>query len=150
MIKESHKSDAEALYRQFIDAWNTRNAQAMADLFTNEGKMIGFDGSQSIGREEVFSHLQPIFTTHPTPSYVSILKDCRLLGSNVVLVSAIAGMAPPDQIELDSGFNALHTLVASKKDGKWLIELFQNTPAQFHGRPELVKKMTDELRSMGT
>lgn len=26
------------------------------------------------------------------------------------------------------------------------IQLFQNTPAQFHGRPELVEQMTEELR----
>jgi hypothetical protein len=28
----------------------------------------------------------------------------------------------------------------------WRIELFQNTPAQFHGRPELVSEMTAELQ----
>jgi len=33
-----------------------------------------------------------------------------------------------------------------KIDGEWRIKLFQNTPAQFHGRPELVEQMTDELR----
>ncbi len=40
------------------------------------------------------------------------------------------------------------TLVAVKSDGKWRILLFQNTPAQFHGRPELVQQMTEELRRL--
>ncbi|TMB75962.1 MAG: DUF4440 domain-containing protein, partial [Chloroflexi bacterium] len=26
--------------------------------------------------------------------------------------------------------------------------LFQNTPAQFHGRPELVQQLTEELRQL--
>ncbi|MGZ4033139.1 MAG: SgcJ/EcaC family oxidoreductase, partial [Tumebacillaceae bacterium] len=30
----------------------------------------------------------------------------------------------------------------------WQIALFQNTPAQFHGRPELVEQMTAELREL--
>jgi len=39
-------------------------------------------------------------------------------------------------------------MVVVKSDGQWRIAVFQNTPAQFHGRPELVKKMTDELRQL--
>ena len=44
--------------------------------------------------------------------------------------------------------NAHQTLVAVKHDGLWRIQLFQNTPAQFHGRPELVQHMTEELRQV--
>lgn len=43
----------------------------MAEQFTEKGELIGFDGSQAIGREEIFSHLQQIFESHPTPPYVS-------------------------------------------------------------------------------
>ena len=32
-------------------------------------------------------------------------------------------------------------------DGQWRIALFQNTPAQFHGRPEAAEALTDELRA---
>ncbi len=46
----------------------------------------------------------------------------------------------------DGEDNTHHTLVAAKRDDKWCIILFQNTPAQFHGRPHLVQEMTDELR----
>jgi len=28
------------------------------------------------------------------------------------------------------------------------IALFQNTPAQFHGRPELAQQLTEELRQL--
>nr|WP_263596933.1 hypothetical protein [Metabacillus idriensis] len=35
-----------------------------------------------------------------------------------------------------------------KRENKWLIQLFQNTPAKFHGRPELNEQMTKELNQL--
>ena len=48
--------------------------------------------------------------------------------------------------DIDPAFNTHHTLLAVKIGEEWKIELFQNTPAQFHGRPHLVEQMTEELR----
>jgi hypothetical protein len=61
---------------------------------------------------------------------------------------AVVGMVPPAQSDLNPAVNAIQTLVAAKRDGKWRIALFQNTPAQFHGRPELVQQLTEELRQI--
>ncbi|HEY7975098.1 MAG TPA: DUF4440 domain-containing protein, partial [Ktedonobacterales bacterium] len=44
--------------------------------------------------------------------------------------------------------NAIQTLIVCQRDGVWRIALFQNTPAQFHGRPDLVAQMTDELQQL--
>jgi hypothetical protein len=33
-----------------------------------------------------------------------------------------------------------------KDEGKWRIALFQNTPAAFHGRPELAEQLSADLR----
>jgi uncharacterized protein (TIGR02246 family) len=90
--------------------------------------------------------LQRIFADHPTAPYVSKVKSVRFLSPEVALLRAIVGMIPPAQSDLDPNLNALQTLIASKRNGQWRIELFQNTPAQFHGRPELVQEMTEELR----
>jgi len=57
-------------------------------------------------------------------------------------------MVPPGQSDLNPKVNTHHTLMAVRIEGEWRIELFQNTPAQFHGRPELVEQMTEELRQM--
>ncbi|MGG1482383.1 SgcJ/EcaC family oxidoreductase [Bacillus smithii] len=144
-MKSTVSNEVQALYQQLIDGWNNRSARAMADQFAEDGEMIGFDGSQAIGREEIFSHLDPIFKEHPTPPFVTKVKNVRFLDSDAAILRAIAGMVPPGQSEIDPKLNTHHTLVAVKKDGKWRIALFQNTPAQFHGRPELVEQMTEEL-----
>ena len=64
------------------------------------------------------------------------------------MLGAIAGMVPPGDTDVNPQVNTHHTLVAVRRDEKWQIELFQNTPAQFHGRPELVEEMTNELREL--
>jgi hypothetical protein len=57
-------------------------------------------------------------------------------------------MAPPGQADLDPGLNAVQTVVAARRDGEWRVALFQNTPAQFHGRPDLSDALTTELRQV--
>jgi hypothetical protein len=52
---------------------------------------------------------------------------------------------PPVKNEINPGTNAIQTLIANFEKGAWKISLFQNTPAQFHGHPELVENMTKEL-----
>jgi uncharacterized protein (TIGR02246 family) len=148
IMKPSVSNEVQAVYQQLLDAWNNRSARAMADLFTEDGESIGFDGSQSIGREEIFSHLKTIFEDHPTAQFVSKVKDVRFLGSEVAILRAIAGMVPPGQSDINPKVNTHHTLVVVKNEGNWRIQLFQNTPAQFHGRPELVEQMTEELREL--
>jgi uncharacterized protein (TIGR02246 family) len=103
---------------------------------------------QLIGRAEIVSSIQQIFADHLTAPYVSKVRVVRFLSPEVAVLRAIVGMIPPAQPDLDPNLNALQTLIASKRDGQWRIVLFQNTPAQFHGRPDLVQQMTEELRQL--
>jgi len=57
-------------------------------------------------------------------------------------------MAPPGQPDLNPEVNAIQTLAAKREAGGRQIELYQNTPAQFHGWPELARKLTEELRQL--
>ncbi len=148
VMKSSATDEVQGLYQKLLDAWNNRNARAMAELFIEDGESIGFDGSQSIGQDEIFSHLKPIFEHHPTAKYVSKVKGVHFLTSEIAILRAIAGMIPPGQLDINPKVNTHQTLVAVKSEGNWRIKLFQNTPAQFHGRPELVEQMTEELREL--
>jgi len=142
------ESEVRTLYRQLLDGWNKRNADAMAVLFAEDGDIIGFDGSQLSGRAEIASTLQQIFADHITPPYVSKVRGVRFLSPEAAILRAVVGMVPAGQSDLDPNLNAIQVLVAAKQDGKWRIVLFQNTPAQFHGRPELVHELTEELRQL--
>ena len=137
-----------SIYQDLLEAWNNKNARGMADLFAEDGEQIGFDGSQSIGRSEIFSHLDPIFKHHRTARFVSKVRSVKFLSDKIAILRAIAGMVPPEQSDINPSVNTFHTLVVQENEGIWKIKLYQNTPAQFHGRPELVEQMTEELRQL--
>ena len=143
-----YHDEVQNLYQKLIEAWNKRDAKGMAEQFAEQGVQIGFDGSKIIGPEEILAHIKPIFENHPTAPFVTKVKDIRPLGTNAAILYAIAGMIPPGKSDIEPAVNAHQTLVAVKIDHDWRIELFQNTPAQFHGRPELVEEMTEELRRL--
>jgi len=89
-----------------------------------------------------------MFADHPTAIYVGKVRGVRFLTPQVAILRAVAGMVPRGQPDLNPAVNAIQTLVAARHDGQWQIELFQNTPAQFHGRPELAQQLTEELRQL--
>ena len=144
----SDEMEVRTLYRELLDGWNKRNADAFAAPFTEDGAVIGFDGSQMTGRVDITATLEQIFADHITAPYVSKVRSLRLLSPEVAILRAIVGMVPPGQVDLNPAVNAHQTVVAVKRDGIWRIELLQTTPAQFHGRPDLVQHMTEELRQV--
>ncbi|MBP1948668.1 SgcJ/EcaC family oxidoreductase [Virgibacillus litoralis] len=140
------KNKIKALYQKMIDGWNTRSAHDMAGQFTKFGESIGFDGSLMSGQDEMISQLSGIFDEHPTPPFVTKIKEIRFVGEDTAILRAIVGMVPPGQNELNPELNAYQTIVAAKQSNEWKIELLQNTPAQYHGRPDLVEEITEELK----
>jgi uncharacterized protein (TIGR02246 family) len=139
----------KALYEDLLDAWNRRDAKAMAALYAPNGGQVGFDGSTANTPAEIEALLTPIFADHPTARFVAKVREVRALGSNAALLRAVAGMIPPGKTDIMPERNAVQMLVASRQgDDRWLVEMFQNTPAAFDGRPEEAEKLTNELRSM--
>ena len=145
----STEGKIRTLYEQLLAAWNRRDAQAMADLFAAHGSMVGFDGTTIDGGPlQIEAHLAPIFRDHPTSNYVSKVSWIRLLGDDVGLLQAFAGMVPPGKTEINPAVNAIQTMVAVQRNAKWCVGHFQNTPAAFHGRPEAVAELTRELQEL--
>ena len=135
------------LYTSLLEAWNARDATAFADQFTGSGSSVGFDGSQMDGREAIRTELARIFADHTPATYVAIVREVRRLGS-ATLLRAVAGMVPPGASALKPERNVVHSMVAVLEDGAPRIALYQNTPARFDGRPQLVEELTAELTSV--
>lgn len=141
MVTDSDRDDATAAardaYRQLLVAWNERDARAFSALFDTDGVMIGYDGSSAEGRDEILGHLDPIFENHPTATYLAHVTDLREIGGGLVMLRAMAGMVPPGENQVNPSVNALHTALVRTVSGRPSIVLFQNTPAQYHGRQDL-------------
>jgi uncharacterized protein (TIGR02246 family) len=142
------EKEVRALYDTLITGWNDHDGTAMAALFAADGVVIGFDGSVSSGRQTIGTEMSNIFADHETGRYAVKVKSLRELGQHAMILRAIAGLVPPGQTAIKPDTNSHQTVVAEDRDGQWRIVLFQNTAAQFHGRPDLVEEMTRELQAV--
>jgi uncharacterized protein (TIGR02246 family) len=133
-----------------IGCWKAgqRRADVLAALFTEDGNVVGFDGSQINGKAEIESNMRGIFADHQTSAYVGKVREVRLLSPDVAVLRAVVGMVAPGQADLNPNVNAIQSLVAVRQNDEWRIALYQNTPAAFHGRPDLSQALTDELRQL--
>jgi uncharacterized protein (TIGR02246 family) len=136
------------LYEHILIGWNQQDAAAMAARFAEDGSLVGFDGSQADSRAAIEDHLRPIFADHPTAAYVARLREIRMLGRDVGLLRAVAGMIPPSSDDINPALNTIHTLVAVEHAEGWRAALFQSTPAAWHGRAQDSAELTEELRNV--
>jgi uncharacterized protein (TIGR02246 family) len=136
----------EELYRSLLQRWNEQDAAGYGALFMSDGSLVGFDGTCVEGSEAITSHLAAIFADHQTATYVHRVREVRALAPGVVLLRGVVGMVPPGQTDLNPAANAVQSLVGVETPEGWRVAHFHNTPAAFHGRPELVDQLTAELR----
>jgi uncharacterized protein (TIGR02246 family) len=148
MMRTMGENEVRALYDRLIAAWNDHDGGAMAEPFAADGVVIGFDGSLSSGRQTIETEMSSLFADHETGRYAVKVHSIRPLGTQAVILRAIAGLVPPGQTAINPETNSHQTVVAEQHDGQWKIVVFQNTPAQFHGRPALVEDMTRELQAV--
>jgi uncharacterized protein (TIGR02246 family) len=135
------------LYEDVIAGWNARSGTAFAAPFAEDGDSIGYDGSHHSGRSGLAHDLQDIFDHHPTARYVTIVRDLRPLGTDAMILRAVTGLVPPGSSTVRPDTSAWQTVVAERRPDGWAVVLLQNTPTQFHGRPELLEQLTAELNA---
>ena len=140
------------VYRRLLEAWNRRNADDFAALFSADGHTIGLDGSPLNGPEAIAASLREIFAKQLTSRYVAKVREVTDLGPGVSLLRAIVGMVAPGQIDVDPSDNAIQSVVFVPTDGDGLrVALLHNTPAAFSERPQLredhTRELTEVLRS---
>ncbi len=125
-----------------LAGWNADDADAFAAPFADDGQVVGFDGSEITGRASIAEQMAAIFADHATGSYVGIVRSVRPLGPNAALLRAVSGVVPAGEVRPRPELNAIQSLVAERHDDHWNVILYHNTPAQFHGRPELAEALT--------
>ncbi|WP_371481191.1 SgcJ/EcaC family oxidoreductase [Kitasatospora sp. NBC_00315] len=147
-LSSADEGAVRALYHRALEGWNMRDGAAFAGPFAQDGEVIGFDGSRYAGRSVIAAEVGRIVTEHDTPEYVARVRRVRPLATGAALLDAVAGLVPPEADDLDPALNALHTVIAVNRGAGWRIALMQNTPAQYHGRPDRAAALTAELRAL--
>jgi uncharacterized protein (TIGR02246 family) len=148
MRTDTDTAAVEELHARILDAWNGQDAAAYAESCTEDAIVVGFDGSEMHGREEIAGQLGAIFADHQVASYVRIVRGVRRLGEDVALVHAVVGMLPPGDREVMPDRNAVQLLLAVRTRDGWRAQSLQNTPARYDNRPEAAQALTDELQAV--
>jgi len=144
-MNQTRHAPVLSIYEQLLDAWNGRRAADFARLFADDGNAVGFDGSPLDGRAGIAEALGGIFANHPTAAYVAKVREVREVASGVTLIRAVVGMVTPGASDVNPAVNAIQSVIVVDRDGAMQIALLHNTPAAFHGRPELADALTREL-----
>ncbi|MGY1741924.1 MULTISPECIES: SgcJ/EcaC family oxidoreductase [unclassified Blastococcus] len=150
-MTSAHPQDAQirALYATFLDGWNRRSGAGVASAFADDGDIVGYDGTHTSGRLSIASELRRVFGSHPTATYVGLVRSVRPVAPGVAVLTAHAGVIPPGEEDLEPSLHCLQTLVAvDEGGGRWKITLLQITPVGFAGKPEARDALTTELRGL--
>jgi uncharacterized protein (TIGR02246 family) len=138
-----------ALYQQLMDGWNQGSGDAFAAVFTEDGDLIGFDGTHFKGRQEIAPFHQRLFDKWLKGSrLVGEVKDVRFLSPDVALMHAVGGTVLRGKSEPVPERDSIQTLVATRQDGEWRLAAFQNTrlhPMDSSAGPFLVWTLSDLL-----
>ena len=148
----NHSTDEaalRALYQQLMDGWNQGSGAAFAAVFTEDGDLIGFDGTHFKGRQEIAPFHQQLFDKWLKGSrLVGEVKDVRLLHPDIAVMHAVGSTVMRGKSEPVPERDSIQTLVATRQDGEWRLAAFQNTrlhPMDSSAGPFLIWTLSDLL-----
>jgi uncharacterized protein (TIGR02246 family) len=130
--KANHSADEvalRALYQRLMDGWNQGSGVAFASVFTEDGDLVGFDGTHFKGRQEIAPFHQQLFDKWLKGSrLVGEVRDVRFLSTDVALMHAVGGTVMRGKSGPSPERDSIQTLVATRQEGDlWRLAAFQNT-----------------------
>ncbi len=148
-VSQRDQDALRALLDQLIDGWNRGSGEGFAAPFAEDADQVAFDGTRYRGRQEIATAHQQLFDRFLQGTrLVGKVTDIRMLTPDVALIHAIGGTVMPGETDIAPDRNSVQTLVAVKRDGNWRLTAFQNSRAEFMGRPDAAQALTAELRQL--
>jgi len=113
------------------DGWNAHDAKAFAAAFAEEADYVVVNGMHAKGRKEIEEGHVGIFSTiYKESKNTATIKRVRFLRPDQAVVHVEWNLEFTLGGTLNKG-HAMNTMVIGKRpDGKWLIDVFQNTPIE--------------------
>jgi uncharacterized protein (TIGR02246 family) len=105
---------------QFVKAYNTKDAKAVAALFTPDGQIEDKDGDVTEGREAIAKAFADLFAEMPKRKLEVFVDSIRFLGPDLAVeVGATKETLAPNEPPEDDRYTVIHV----KRDGKWQMAL---------------------------
>jgi uncharacterized protein (TIGR02246 family) len=89
------------------------------------------------GRQQIASFHQMLFDKFLRGSrLIGKIRSIRFVTEDVAIMTAVGGTIMAGQSDIEPERNSIYTIVVVKCDKNWYFTAFQNTRAQYIGRPE--------------
>ena len=117
-----------AVPARMVKAWAAHDADAFADLFVEDGSMM-LPGKYKKGKDEIRSFMAAAFAgpyqgTQVTGSPIEI----KPLGTGAVALLTEGGVIEAGQSELSDAAAIRASWILVKREGNWLLSVYQNCP----------------------
>jgi uncharacterized protein (TIGR02246 family) len=111
------------------DAWDAHDADAFVADYTEDASAI-LPGSYRASREEVRRSMEAGFSGFLKGSTTTNkVLSIRFLTDDAAIVVSETGILFPDETEVPADRHAIATWFLTRKDGRWLLAAYQNSPA---------------------
>ncbi|HEX6472702.1 MAG TPA: SgcJ/EcaC family oxidoreductase [Streptosporangiaceae bacterium] len=126
---DADKAAVAALTQRVIAAWAYADADAFADVFTEDGTMI-LPGMYRKGREEIRAYLKDAYANQYKNTQVTGKPlDLRFLAADVALLLTQGGVLAAGESEVSDDQSIRAAWLVVKRDGQWKLAAYQNSPA---------------------
>jgi uncharacterized protein (TIGR02246 family) len=117
-----------ALPERIVAAWADQDADAFAEVFTEDGSMI-LPGVYEQGREQIRAFMAQAFAGPYRGTRVTGQPlDLRLLGEGVALLLTQGGVLGAGETAVADGRAIRASWVAVNRGGTWQLAAYQNSP----------------------
>ena len=127
-LSDGDKVAIASLTQRVVAAWAYQDADAFAEVFTDDGTMI-LAGLYKKGRAEIRDHMATAFASVYKGTQVTGKPiDMRPLGSDAAILLSQGGVLQPGESEVSPAEAIRAAWVVVKRDGQWQLAAYQNTP----------------------
>ena len=148
----------EALKSAFINAYNAGKADAVAAIFSDDGRITDEDGVTIEGRKAVADRYTENFKQNPGSKIELKSASLRFLSPDVAIAEgeavvhdaekpalgdAAKQQANPPQSAASQAASSSYTAIFVKKDGRWLLSMLRDHPAPASSAPTPHERLQD-------
>jgi uncharacterized protein (TIGR02246 family) len=120
-VTETPNADIGAIHAQaqaYVDAFNNRDAESIAALWTEDGEYVDEAGQRFVGRDAIEQAYTEMFAGGSTGEIRIMVDSVRLLSPNTAIED---GRAVLDPAPAGAPGHSRYTAVHVKRDGTWLM-----------------------------
>jgi uncharacterized protein (TIGR02246 family) len=128
VLSDADKVTIAALTQRVVAAWAYNDAEAFADVFTDDGTMV-LPGVYLKGRKEISDYMAAAFSgVYKGTQVTGKPIDIKPLGADAAILLSMGGVLAAGESEVTTASAIRAAWVAVRRDGGWKLATYLNTP----------------------